>query len=298
MATPVTPAGAVDLTMVDRLCDFLLARGVAGLCLGGATAEYPRFEMSERLGLMRRVVRRMPRATTLLVAIGGGSRERTLALGRAAFDLGAHAVLLQMPGLFRYSQDDLSAYAADIAGALDGPTLLYDLPQFTNGLDAVTAIALLESHTRIVGIKDSSGRLERLPQLAAARGSRDWTLLAGDDRYGLAAMQTGWDGAVSGLAACCPELLVALHDAVARGDREHARRCQGWVDELIAHLAPLPTPWGVKVVLASRGLDTGPMALPLSPARQAEMAAIATWFQAWFERTGLAVRLSRRDSVA
>src|SRR5262245_52953592 len=138
MATPVTAAGAVDLAMVDRLCDFLLERGVTGICLGGATAEFPRFETAERLDVLRRVARRLPRATTLLVAIGAASRERTLDLGRSAFEFGARAVLLPMPSFFRYQQADLIAYASDIAGSLDGPTLLYDLPQFTNGLDALT----------------------------------------------------------------------------------------------------------------------------------------------------------------
>ena len=298
MATPVTASGAVDFVMVDRLCDFLVSRGVTGVCLGGATAEYPRFETAERLDILRRVARRLPPETTMLVAIGGASRQRTLDLGRAAFDHGCRAVLLPMPVFFRYQQGDLAAYAVDLAASLDGPALLYDLPQFTTGLDTTTTIGLLESHPRIVGLKDSSGRLERLQQLAAARGPRTWTLLAGDDRYGLAALQTGWDGAISGLAACCPELLLALHDAFRRGEVERARCCQTWVDELIVQLARLPTPWGVKVVLAARGLDTGPMALPPSVTRQAEMASIAAWFPAWFERTGLAAPTSRRDSVA
>jgi len=298
MATPVTASGAVDLAMVDRLCDFLVSRGVTGVCLGGATAEYPRFESAERLDVLRRAARRLPRGTTILVAIGSASRERTLDLGRAAFDLGCQAVLLPMPLFFPYQQDDLAEYAADVASALDGPTLLYDLPQFTTGLDAATTIGLLESHPRIVGIKDSGGRLEHFPKFAAARGARPWTLLAGDDRYGLAALQTGWDGAISGLAACCPELLLALHDAFRRDDLASARRCQIHVDELIGRLAPLPTPWGVKAVLASRGLDTGPTALPLSAARRAEMASLAAWFPGWFERTGLALSPSRHDSVA
>ncbi len=298
LATPVTPAGAIDLVMVDRLCDFLVDRGVGGLCLGGATAEYPRFETSERLGLLRRVARRLPPECPVVAAIGGSSRGRTLEMGRAAFEHGCAAVLLPMPAFFRYQQGDLMAYAADIAGALDGPTLLYDLPQFTNGLDALTTIALLESQPRIVGIKDSSGRLEHLPQFSAARGSWDWTLMAGDDRYGLAALQTGWDGAISGIAACCPELLVALHAAFRCGDLLHARRCQSWVDEFIAHIAKLPTPWGVKAVLAARGFDAGPMALALSAERQADIAALQSWFTSWFATTGLAMSTSRRHSVA
>jgi 4-hydroxy-tetrahydrodipicolinate synthase len=281
LATPVTSSGAIDLGMLDRLCDFLLERGAAGLCLGGATAEYPRFETSERLDILRRVARRVPRGTVLLAAIGASSIERTLHLGRAAFDVGCPAVLLPMPWFFPYQQPDLAAYSAHIAQTLDGPCLLYDLPGFTSGLEADTTIGLLQSEPNLVGIKDSSGRVENLLRFVEARGNRDWTLLVGDDRNGLASAEAGWDGGISGIAACCPELLIALHTAARNGHIDQARHCQGLVDELITHLAPLPTPWGIRVALRVRGLDIGPMPLPISPERAAQMARIEAWLPGW-----------------
>ena len=69
LATPVTPSGALDGNTLDRLCDFLLERGASGVCLGGATSEYPRFEAGERLEILRRVARRLPRGTPLVAAI-------------------------------------------------------------------------------------------------------------------------------------------------------------------------------------------------------------------------------------
>ena len=281
LATPVTSTGSVDGAMLDRLCDFLLERGASGMCLGGATSEYPRFETGERLEILRRVARRVPRGTTLLAAIGASSVERTLDLGRAAFDAGCRAVLLPMPWFFPYQQVDLAAYVAHVAETLGGPCLLYDLPDFTTGLDADTSIALMQSQRNVIGIKDSSGRVEHLLRFVEARGNRDWTLLVGDDRNGLASAEAGWDGGISGLAAFCPELLIALHGAARANDMELARACQGLVDELITHLAPLPTPWGVRVGLRLRGLDVGPMPLPISPERAAQIARIEAWFPAW-----------------
>lgn len=287
LATPVTPAGAVDAVALDRLCDFLLERGASGVCVGGATSEYPRFETAERLGILRRVARRLPRGTTLLAAIGASSLPRTLELGRAALDLGCAAVLLPMPWFFPYEQEDLTAYASHVATTLGGPCLLYDLPGFTTPLDAGTSIALLESGAPIVGLKDSSGRETNLGRFVQARGGREWTLLIGDDRLGLASAEAGWDGAISGLAACCPELLVELHLAARDGRSEVARRCQALVDELIARLSPLPAPWGVRVALKARGLDTGPLPLPLSPGRAACIADIEAWLPGWLGAAGI-----------
>jgi 4-hydroxy-tetrahydrodipicolinate synthase len=287
VATPVTSTGTVDPDSFDRLCGFVLERGAAGLCIGGATSEYPRFEAAERVAMLRRAARRAPRGTVLLAAIGASSIDRTLHLGRAAFDEGYAGVLLPMPSFFRYQQCDLSAYCAQVAETLGGPCLLYDLPEFTNPLDPETAIALLGSVRHIIGIKDSSGRVENLLRFAEARGNRDWTLLIGDDRYGLAAANAGWDGAISGLACCCPELLAALHGSVRIGDLEQARRYQGLIDELITHLAPLPTPWGVRVALRARGIDTGPLPLPLSPERLAQIARIEAWLPRWLASAGV-----------
>jgi 4-hydroxy-tetrahydrodipicolinate synthase len=232
---------------------------------------------------LRRVPRLVARGTILLAAVGASSMTRSLDLGRAALDAGYAALLLPMPSFFRYEQCDLEAYCRHLAETLQGPCLLYDLPDFTNPLEPETAIALLESVPNIIGIKDSSGRPENHRQFAEARGARDWTLLVGDDRYGVASAEAGWDGAVSGLACCCPELLAALHGSLRRGDLERARRYQGLVDELITHLAPLPTPWGVRVVLQARGLPTGPMPLPVSPERAAQIAQIEGWLPRWLD---------------
>ena len=283
LATPVTGTGQVDLDGVDRLCDFVLERGASGICLGGATSEYPRFEHADRLAVLRRVTRRLTPDVPVLVAIGASSLERTVELGRAAFDQGSRAVLVPMPWFFPYDQDDLASYVTHVARALPGPCLLYDLPDFTSALAVDTIVELLAGTDRVAGIKDSSGRTDRIERLVSARDGRDWSLLAGDDRCGLAAARAGWDGAVSGLACCCPELLAALHESIASGEADEADRCQSLVNELAARVSGLPTPWGVRVVLAARGCDIGPPPLPPSPRRAAVMADLAAWLPSWLD---------------
>ena len=288
LVTPVDPEhGGVDLDTLDQVCDFVLERGVDGVCLGGATAEYPRFELTERLAIIERVSRRIPRGTAVVTAIGSSSIRRVVALGRAAAEAGSRAVLLPMPMFFRYQQTDLAAYCAQVAGELGLPCFLYDLPDFTTPLHADTAVHLLQRERNIVGIKDSSGRRENLRGFLEARGTRDWTLLIGDDRNAAPAFEAGWDGGISGIACCCPELLVALHRSASGGDVEEGRRCQGLLDELVAKLSVLPTPWGVRVALGARGIDTGPLPLPLSAERLEQIAHVEEWFPRWLETAGI-----------
>jgi 4-hydroxy-tetrahydrodipicolinate synthase len=135
----------------------------------------------------------------------------------------------------------------------------------------------------IVGIKDSSGRAENVRRFADARGAREWTLLIGDDRLLHTGMAAGWDGGISGVACCCPELLVALAASCRRGDTAESLRLQQLVDEFVAKLAAFPTPWGIRIALAARGMPTGPLPLPLTRERERQIAEFQAWVGPWLE---------------
>jgi 4-hydroxy-tetrahydrodipicolinate synthase len=279
VATPVRTDGTVDEDTFDRLLDFLLATGVDGVCLGGATSEYPHVETAARLSLIRRAARRLPNGRALLVGIGAPTLQQTLALGRAAIEAGSRAVLLPMPLFFRYAQDDLREYCAHVSRALAAPCFLYDLPDFTNPVEPDTALTLLREEPFIAGLKDSSGCRDHLETFASARGTQGWTLFVGDDRLLLDGVRAGWNGGISGVAGFCPELLVGLYRSAAGGSSEQAAHYQQRLDELIERIAPFPAPWGIRLGLAARGIDTGPLPLPLSAGRQDQVREFSAWFR-------------------
>lgn len=286
VATPLTSDGALDVATFERIVDMLLEAGAAGICLGGATAEYPHTSLAERVTLMRQAGKRVSSGMGLVVGIGAAAPRDVVPLGEAAFEAGAAAVLLSMPLFFPYAQDDLDAFARDVAQRLPGPVLLYDLPSFTTPLATDTILTLLEDVPNIVGIKDSSGERERLTSLVARRGDRPWRLIVGDDNVLAEALLAGWDGSISGVAGFCPELLVALTGAGLAGDRARTSQLAALLQELIAQMGTLPTPWSVRVGLAARGIDTGPLPLPLSPRRVTQAAAFQAWLPPWLDRLG------------
>jgi 4-hydroxy-tetrahydrodipicolinate synthase len=296
VATPIHEDGRLDLDTFDRLLDFLVAAGVDGVCLAGATGEYPHFETSDRKTLMRRAAARLPHGCALLVAIGAPTVRHAIGLGEAALDAGSAALLLPMPMFFPYGQEDLEAYCAHVSDALRAPCLLYDLPDFTTGLAPATVLTLLRNQEFIVGIKDSSGQRDRLAMFAGARQDRPWTLMVGDDRLLGQGLRSGWNGGISGVAGFCPELLVALHRSFVDQTQETAR-LSGLLDELIEQLAPFPTPWGIRAGLAARGIDTGPLPLPVTAIRRQQIASFTAWLPDWLERTGVGKRPPGRRSM-
>lgn len=286
--TPRTASGAVDYATFDRVVDFLLAAGVDGVCLGGATAEFPHATRDERVRLIEHAARRVGSAA-LLVGIGAASPTDVVPLGRAALDAGARAVLLSMPLFFRYQQEDLHAFCTDAAARIGGPVLLYDLPSFTTPLTTATVVELLQQAPHIVGIKDSSGQPDRVPALLSARGDLPWRLLVGDDALLVDAMQAGWDGCISGTSGAFPELLLATLRAARAGDTAQLDVLVPLVQELFAQQGVFPTPWGIRIGLEARGIDVGPLPLPASPGRRAQRTAYLAWAPGWMARVGEAL---------
>jgi 4-hydroxy-tetrahydrodipicolinate synthase len=299
--TPIHNDGRFDEVTFDLILDMVVRAGVHGVCVGGATGEYPHFDVEHRQTVIRRAAKRLPDQQVLLAGIGASSMPHVIELGRTAFDAGARAVLLPMPWFFRYEQEDLQTYARHISRTLGAPCLLYDLPDFTNGLSPETVMTLLSEEEHIVGIKDSSGRRQNLATFADARGDlgrgirglhgptvpRGWTLLVGDDRLLHAGLHAGWDGGISGVAAFCPELVVAIYRSVERAEPEETARLQALLDELITQISVFPTPWGIRFGLAARGLDTGPLPLPPSEHRKIQAQEFQNWFTRWLAGSGL-----------
>ena len=290
VATPVHPDGRIDLDTFDRVVDFLVAAGVTGIAIAGATGEYPHFETADRMAIVRRAAARLPSDRALLVGVGAPSMRLVIELGEAAMAAGSRALLLPTPMFFRYQQQDLEAFCTHVSGALRAPCLLYNLPGFTNGLELRTIVNLLRDQAFIVGNKDSSGNAASLPALAEERGTRPWSLLVGDDHLLLAGLRARWNGAVSGVAGFCPELLVSIYRSAAAGQLEEAARLQAMLDEVTARLAVFPTPWGIRIGLAARGYSTGPLPLPLTTQRQQQIADFTAWLPGWLERTGVTKR--------
>jgi 4-hydroxy-tetrahydrodipicolinate synthase len=288
LCTPIDELGRPDLAAFDRVIDFVMERGVGGVVIGGATAEFPHFGIEDRAMLIRRAVERMAGRGPVIANVGTSSIFSTLELARHAVDAGCAALLLAMPYYFPYTQDDLAAFCETVCAGVTAPFLLYNLPAFTTPIEVPTALRLFETIPNLIGIKDSSGDAANLTPLAEACGERKPMLFAGHDMLVLDALRAGWDGVISGIACFAPELVAAVVRSFRAGAAAQASDHQTTLNGLIRKaVAPLPTPWGVRLGLAARGIATGPLHLPLSPARRQQIDEIRAWLAEWAKQEPL-----------
>jgi 4-hydroxy-tetrahydrodipicolinate synthase len=278
--TPRGKQGDVDLGVAFELVDMLYRAGAGGIALFTATGEYAAFSPDERSRLV--YLARKRSRVPVLVGVGSATLEISLALAREARQAGAAAVLLPPPFYYRYDQDDIHAFYHQFAQQLGGgiPVFLSNYPGFTDPIEPTTALCLLETGW-FAGIEDASGDWATFASLRSAATRCSVPILAGHDALLMEAGAAGVRGWMSPAASAVPELVVALHRALAAQDRARIDSLNHVLQQFVTFAAGLPQPAVVKLAAALRGLKTGPLAVPLPLAREREIDRFREWFQGW-----------------
>jgi 4-hydroxy-tetrahydrodipicolinate synthase len=276
--TPRTADGAIDEAGLRRWLEFLMEKGIKGFAINGATGEFCQTSEAEFDRLISVVAETVKGRALILAGVGAASSNGAIRLAKLAAKAEAEALLLPMPYFFPYSQGDLKMFCQTVAKAVATPVLLYNLPQFTSGLDAKTSLELIRDCGGIVGIKDSSGSLETL-RLLTTEGVESVRLIGNDGVIARALAEGVADGVVSGVACVLPELITRLWERgrVSVEGREF--------DELgsalllfIEQLDGFPVPWGLKIVGAARSLAQTQFPFPFSHERKQQADEFERWF--------------------
>ncbi len=270
-----------DFSAALDLLDFTAEAGVAGVCMLGSTGEFLNFSFTDRQRLVYLGVKRS--RVPLIAGVSHSSLDGALQLAEEAISSGADALLIMPPYFFRYEQPEIEVFllefARETAGAV--PILLYNIPQFTSGIDIET-VERLAGTGLFAGIKDSGGDWNYFERLLALRREGSFAILAGNDRIAARALAAGADGVISGCACAIPEVLVALAKAIAAGDERKAAEIDGRLHQFIERIERFPAPVGIRRAVELRGKKSGPPLTPLSPARENELEEFSAWFREWF----------------
>jgi len=284
LLTPRRSDGSLDEAALRSNIEFVLASGISGICVNGATGEYVAATLEERRRIVEITQQTMNGRGALVCGIGAARLADTVRAGRDATEAGAGVLLLPPPHFFPYAQDDLAQFYHEAASQVDAPVLIYNLPGFTSPVETPLALRLIETEPQIVGIKDSGPSLNTLEALTG-KGPGEARRIVGNDALLPGALRAGYcDGAISGIAGVLPELTVSLYNQHREGKQEVADRWATMQDELIAQLVRLPTPWGLKFIAQCRGQADPGYLLPLSPARQNQQREFRVWFDQWWRR--------------
>lgn len=282
LLTPRREDDSVDCPALARLVHFLLSKGIDSFALNGATGELSLARPPHLQAMLKTVREASNGKAKILCGIGGPSISTVSELAEVAEAEGSSGLLLPMPYYFRYQQQDLGAFCRAVAKQTDLSILLYNLPQFSSGLEPETVRTLVAEIPNIAGIKDSGGSLDILRALTES--GLDACRIVGNDPTLRPALSEGvCDGVVSGIACVLPELILALYAqgaCAASAKFDNSWRC---LREIANQLESLPTPWGLKWIAQARGIFQAKFAQVQSDARLSQGAELQCWFSKWFQ---------------
>ena len=265
VALPTPMAGeGLDLEALRGLVDFHLARGSDGLVVAGTSGEAATLTDQERARVLETVLERACGRLPVLAGVGTNATRTTLEHARAAQAAGADGLLVVTPYYNRPSPEGLFRHFAAVAGSTRLPIVLYNVPSRTGcDLKPPTVARLRSAFPHIVAIKEASGTLARIHELAA---SCDIALIAGEDGLIAQFMAAGGAGVIGVVANVAPREVAELCRAAAPGgDSARAADLVRWLAPLVRDLFIETNPVPLKAALASMGLCRDEVRLPLAP---------------------------------
>lgn len=263
--------GKIDDVALQRLVDRQVAAGSHGLVPAGTTGESPTLEDDEHARVIALTVEAAAGRVPVIAGCGAASTAHAIHLMQQAKAARADAALVVTPYYNRPSQEGMFQHYQTLSQAVDLPIVVYNVPART-GVDlSPETVIRLAALPGVVGIKDASRDLGRVPRHRAGCPA-SFSLLSGDDDTMLGFNAMGGNGCISVTANVAPGPCAALHDACRAGDYATARAINDALADLHRALFCEPSPAATKFAL-SLIADISPEArspiMPLSEAGQA-----------------------------
>ena len=265
MPTPFT-GGEVDVAAIQGNVRRWVAAGLGGVVALGTNGEAALLDDEESDRVVDAARREVPRDRTLIAGVGRESTKATIAAARRAASLGADAVLVRTPSIYRnhLPPPRLIAHYTAVADASPAPVLLYNFPANTGVNLTPEIVGRLAEHPNVAGMKETSTDAAQFADIAAVVPER-FTLLAGAAPGLYPALCAGATGAIVAAACLLPELCLELLACVRAGRHAEALACQRRLTPLgRAVTSGFGIP-GLKAALDLAGYQGGDPRPPLGP---------------------------------
>jgi 4-hydroxy-2-oxoglutarate aldolase len=143
---------------------------LAGMVVLGSTGEAVMLDDKESRQVLRAAADASAPEKVLIAGVGRESVGVTVALSEAAAEFHYDAILLRPPSYYaaQLSPGAVRNYFESVADRSPLPVVLYNIPKFVPYQIPVEMIAELANHPNIIGIKDSSGSVDRISATVAA----------------------------------------------------------------------------------------------------------------------------------
>ena len=276
IVTPMHQDGSVNYEEFRKFIEFQIENGTDAIVVCGTTGEASTLTHEEHLDVIKYCAEVVNKRVPVIAGTGSNATDTAIYLSTEAEKYGVDGLLLVTPYYNKATQNGLYAHFKAIADSVKLPIILYNVPGRTGcNLLPDTIVRLCKDVENIVGVKEASGNISQIAQLAAlAKGSVD--IYSGNDDQIVPIMSLGGLGVISVLSNVAPR---QTHDICAKyleGDVKEACRLQLEAIDLCGSLFCEVNPIPVKKAVSMIGFEAGPLSMTLSeiePKNEARLRA-------------------------
>lgn len=260
----VTPFknGELDLVALKKLVEWHIAQGSHGLVPVGTTGESPTLSHAEHQRVIEEVVAAVAGRIPVIAGAGSNNTVEGISLMRHAEKVGATAALVVTPYYNKPTQAGLVAHYTALHDCCKLPIVIYNIPGRSVVDMTPDTMGTLAKLPRIIGVKDATGKIERVSMQRASCGA-DFIQLSGEDATALGFNAHGGVGCISVTANVAPKLCAEFQEATLRGDYARALEYQDKLMPLHEAIFIEPGLVGAKYALSVLGLCSDEVRLPL-----------------------------------
>ena len=263
IVTPFTQDDKVNFEELGKMIDFQIAGGTDAIIICGTTGESSTLTHEEHDECIKFPVEHTAGRVPVIAGTGSNSTAEAIRLSTHAQNNGADALLLVTPYYNKATQKGLIQHYTAIANSVDLPIILYNVPSRT-GVNILpqTAVTLAKNVKNIVAVKEASGNISQVAELAAlADGCID--IYSGNDDQVVPLLSLGGVGVISVLSNVMPKLTHDMVMSYLNGDVKLSRQLQLSVMNLNKALFCEVNPIPVKEALNMMGWNAGAVRSPL-----------------------------------
>ncbi len=274
LVTPFDRDGRFDEKAFRALVEWQIAEGSDGLVPVGTTGESPTLSHDEHRQVVKVCVEVAKGRVPVVAGAGSNNTQEAIGLVKYAESVGADAALVVTPYYNKPPQRGLYAHFAAVAGATSLPIIIYNIPaRSVIDMTPETMGRLAHDFPNIVGVKDATGKVERVSEQRAACG-KDFVQLSGEDASALGFNAHGGVGCISVTANVAPRLCAGFQAATLANDKEKALELQDRLLPLHKAIFAEPGVSGAKYALSKLGKIENVVRSPLVVVEEATAARL------------------------
>jgi 4-hydroxy-tetrahydrodipicolinate synthase len=199
----------------------MIANGISGIVAAGTTGEAYALNFEERQTVIDTIVKQVHGRVPVLAGVGGMSTKEAIKQAQLALELKCDGLMVAAPAYVLPTPTELAKHVTVVVAAANLPTVLYDYPARTGVPFDQESLDLLADNPFVIGIKEASGDLNRIPMLNERYAGRI-EIVCGADADSPSFFDAGATSWIGGMANALPKAHFGILDPATRAQAHAA----------------------------------------------------------------------------